>query len=276
MTGEIVSSAGPTMGAGARGWVHRIGVIWRLEAEQMVRPASLVWAAGLAALPAALLATLRVLAPPSVETEGVLDLWLYILVPILLCPLGLILTATSAIHSEIENRTWVYLALRPRARVAALAGKYLFAVTWVLAIAAAAIGLTAVVLWGLVSPGTVVRVFGVSILASFAYGALYLLAGVAFLRVGMVIAIAYTVIVEVVLGNLPSLLNRITISHHLRSVYVRALPEGTIPDEVTGPFFQDAGPLALHLVILVAMAIGFFAAAAVLLRMREIAVGEAE
>ncbi len=39
----------------------------------------------------------------------------YILVPQVICMLGLLLWATPAIHSELEAKTWVYLAMRPPA-----------------------------------------------------------------------------------------------------------------------------------------------------------------
>ncbi len=52
----------------------------------------------------------------------------YILVPQVICMLGLLLWATPAIHSELEAKTWVYLAMRPAGKQAILLGKYLVAV----------------------------------------------------------------------------------------------------------------------------------------------------
>ncbi len=34
------------------------------------------------------------------------------------------------VHAELEGRTWIYLAVRPRGRVSVLLGKYLTAVAW--------------------------------------------------------------------------------------------------------------------------------------------------
>lgn len=262
--------------------MYRIGVIWRLESIQMLRPGAVAWAAGLALLPSILLLgvrTLLALEGPDEEVfelPGMVDAVLYVLIPGVVCLLGLLLTATSALQSELENRTWIYLAVRPRAKLASLLGKYLFSVTWVMAIAVAATVGATVVLAGMVDPGTAFRTIALSLLACLAYGALYLFIGVTFIRVGMVVAIAYTLFVEIALGTIPAVVNEVTISYHLRSLFIRGLPDGTLPNDVTAAIGDASGSGVGHLAWLVGMTLLFLGAATVVLRMRQAAALEPE
>lgn len=257
--------------------IHRIGVIWRMEALQMLRPGAVAWAVGLASLPGALLLCIRVLTALGgsgedvFELPGMVDALLFTLIAGLVCLLGLLLTATSAVQSELESRTWIYLAVRPQAKLATLLGKYIFAVTWVMAIAVAATGGAAVVLAGMVGPGTAARTLGFSLLGCLAYGALYILIGVTFLRVGMFVAIAYTLFVEIALGAIPAVVNEATISYHLRSLFLRGLPEGTLPEEIVGTLGDVAGSSIGHVALIVAMALLFLVAAVAMLKMRQAA-----
>lgn len=262
--------------------LHRIAVIWRLEALQMIRPGAVVWAAGLALLPSILLVGVRALLALEgsdeevFELSGMVDTVLYVLIPGVVCLLGLLLTATSALQSELENRTWIYLAVRPQAKLASLLGKYLFAVTWVMAIAVAGTAGTAMVLTGMVGPGTVFRTLALSLLACLAYGALYLFIGVAFIRVGMVVAIAYTLLVEIALGIIPAVVNEVTISYHLRSLFILGLPDGTLPSDVAAALGGASGSGVGHLAWIVGMALLFLGAATTVLRIRQAAALEAE
>lgn len=72
----------------------------------------------------------------------------------------------------------------------------------------------------------------------------YILIGVTFLRGGMFVAIAYTLFVEIALGAIPAVVNEATISCHLRSFFLRGLPEGTLPEEIVGTL-GDVGRSAL-------------------------------
>ncbi len=55
---------------------------------------------------------------------------LFILIPQVLSMMGLLLWATPIIHTELENRTWTYLAVRPVGKGAVLLGKYMTATVW--------------------------------------------------------------------------------------------------------------------------------------------------
>jgi len=255
--------------------MQRIGVIWRFELAQTLRPGALLWSAALALLPVILLRVLISLAPAAFEAPGVIDLGMYLLIPNLVCLLGLLLTATSAIHSEIENRTWTYLAVRPGARRAALFGKYLFAVTWVTAIALTATLAVSVGLPGTVSPGTALRTAGLAILATFGYGALYLTIGVVFLRIGMVVAIVYTLVMEVIVGNLPALVNLATFSHHLRSLFVRGLP-ADVPIDLGEIFSTGDRTVLFHIGTMTAFALILLTLAASIVHRRESSTGKAD
>ncbi|MFO7904832.1 MAG: hypothetical protein R6U98_19370, partial [Pirellulaceae bacterium] len=60
-------------------------------------------------------------------------LWGWILlglIPGVITLLGLLLWVTPLVQSELEGRTWGYLAVHPRGRASLLLGKYLTAIVW--------------------------------------------------------------------------------------------------------------------------------------------------
>ncbi|MDA1233142.1 MAG: hypothetical protein O2856_20450, partial [Planctomycetota bacterium] len=55
---------------------------------------------------------------------------LYILIPGVCVGLSVLLTAAPAVASELEQRSWTYLATRPNGIFWLLLGKFLVSVTW--------------------------------------------------------------------------------------------------------------------------------------------------
>jgi ABC-type transport system involved in multi-copper enzyme maturation permease subunit len=194
---------------------------------------------------------------------------LYWMIPGVIALLGLLLWATPAVSTELEGKTWIYLAVRPAGRDCVLVGKYLAAVAW--SALAAWLGLTLSVaiiardyelpqpllLWAVLT--------GLLGLSCLAYGALYCFLGVVFRKRAMVIAVAYTLIFEFVVGLVPALINKFTVQYRLRSLLVKWLD---LEEWRQAGIFGNEAVWA-HLVILLAYAVVLIVASAVVLRLRE-------
>ncbi len=196
------------------------------------------------------------------------------LIPEVICLLGLLLWATPIVHAELEGKTWIYLAVRPRGRFDVLLGKYLSAVVWtasagwasaILCVAIARPEMGYRLLWSLSA------LVGLSCLA---YGALYCLIGALFHRRAMVIAVAYTLIFEFLVSLIPAMINKLTVQYRLRCLLVNwmewtgdSLPEGfrlLLGDE----------PAWLHILVLAGIVIGLLVAGTQVIQRREYATVE--
>jgi len=150
-----------------------------------------------------------------------------------------LLWATPIVHSELEGRTWQYLAVRPRGVVAVLLGKYMIAVLWTMAVCCT--GLTLCVLLAKLAnvpnAAQIWLVFLVLItLAAFAYAAIFALIGVIFHRRAMVFAMAYVIVLEIFVAQVPALINQLTIRHHLTALGVKWLDFRYLGDEEVPEF----------------------------------------
>lgn len=167
--------------------------------------------------PVALLASVRNMTEALLIEQAIVIT--FILVPQVLCLLTLLRSAVPLIQSEIEAQSWIYLSLRPLGKQAVVLGKYL---------AAVALSIAGGVCSTLISGVTIVEranavefiwpICCLVVLSSIAYGALYVLIGVLFQKRGMVIAFAYTLLVEVVVSAVPATINQFTVSYRLRSL----------------------------------------------------------
>lgn len=104
---------------------------------------------GLASFPAVILWLIR-------REGGLLDrpdAWpiaLFVLIPELVCLLGLLLWVTPLVQAEVEGKTWPYLAVRPAGKLPILLGKYAAGVLWSMVTGWLALALAAaVLLWPL-------------------------------------------------------------------------------------------------------------------------------
>ncbi len=167
--------------------------------------------------------------PPSAQ----LLLWgfgLFVLLPAVVSMLGVFLWATPAVSSELEGRSWAYLATRPDGPVSVLLGKYLVGVLW--GISAALVSLVGCLLiakvpegsWQLFLPLATLIVLGCP-----AFGAIYALIGTILPRRAMVIAVVYSLTFEGFVSFLPALLgapaliSRVTILYPLRALLTKWL-----------------------------------------------------
>lgn len=150
-----------------------------------------------------------------------------------------LLWATPIVYGELEGKTWLYLAVRPRGILAMLLGKVLVAALWTMAVCS--IALTICVLLAAFAQVSDVLltwlVFLVLIvLASFAYAAIFALIGVVFHRRAMVFAMAYVILFEVLIAQLPAIVNQITVRHHLTALAVKWLDFRYLGDEEVPDF----------------------------------------
>ncbi|MCA9035414.1 MAG: hypothetical protein KDA91_09795 [Planctomycetaceae bacterium] len=186
------------------------------------------------------------------EIATVWSIVFYLLIPSVCCMLGVFLNAAPAIASELEQRSWIYLATRPRGVMWMMLGKFLVAVVWAVTSAVLSITLATIVsqmdfaAWRgaeTVSEG-LIRLFSssltetlysdqspaifrtwwtmvrLSILSACAYSALFLMIGASFPNRSMVFSVGYVALVEVVLSLIPAVINRITVQYRLRSLMI--------------------------------------------------------
>jgi ABC-type transport system involved in multi-copper enzyme maturation permease subunit len=194
----------------------------------------------------------------------------YMLVPGVCTMLGVLVMAGPAVASELEQRSWVYLASRPHGILWLLLGKYLAAVSfgW----SAALVGLTcSVVFCTAMGPFWLWLSMGIlSLFSASCYAAAFLLLGVVVLRRAMVLCMVWVLFVEVILGALPAMVNRLTMQYRLRSILVQWLP---IPEDVREePWMSQAvglEPVWQHMVWLVGFVVLYLSGALWLANRRE-------
>ena len=137
-----------------------------------------------------------------------------------------LLWATPIVYGELEGKTWLFLAVRPRGIMAVLLGKYLIAVLWTMAVCSIAMTICVLLAATAQIPNALQmwRVFLILItLAAFAYAAIFALIGVIFHRRAMVFAMAYVIVFEVFIAQIPAVINQLTVRHHLTALAVKWL-----------------------------------------------------
>jgi ABC-type transport system involved in multi-copper enzyme maturation permease subunit len=198
---------------------------------------------------------------------------LFLLVPGLTCAMALLLWAIPAIPSEVEGRTWPYLAVRPGGKQAVLLGKYLTAVVWTVAVAWISLTLCLLVIRPEEHPlGTWYVLAALAGLSALSYGSLYVLFGVVFLRRAMVIAVAYTFLMEVVTSFIPAVIHQLTVQYHLRSLLAKWMWWAELPTRIPTDqqWLFSKAPAWQHALILLGLTAVMLTAATVVLRQRQL------
>lgn len=246
-------------------------VFW-FEWRRALTAPRLAWMLALMTFPPLLLALMRLTStngePPDNTATAVL---VYVLSPGVACMMSVFLWATPALSTELEGRSWVYLAVRPGGPLAVILGKFLVAVSWAIPVGLVSSALSIAVL----EPDQPRYLFAVEsalvALSSVAYSALFILIGVIAPTRAMVAGVVYTVIFEVGLAMVPAAMNLLTVQYRLRCLLVRWL-------ELDAQLGNDSPVLATyfgahsavwHLTILLLMTGVYLLAAAVLLSYRE-------
>ena len=252
----------------------RLWAIWSVFEFEFRRTLSwqrLLFVAALAAFPVGMISLIQYQGG-HLERNDRAEIALFILIPEVLCLMGMLLWATPAVHWELEGRTWNYLAVRPGGRGSILAGKYLAAVVW--AVGCAWLSLAAC-LWVLHADMQVLPLVlplgSLALISCLIYGAMFILLSVLFLQRAMVAAVAYTALMEVVVAWLPATINHFSVQYHLRCLLVKWL---TFSESTHGPMFDSlflsSAPASRHVLILLGSAGALLTAATWILRHREL------
>ncbi|MEL6110368.1 MAG: hypothetical protein AAFU85_30535 [Planctomycetota bacterium] len=205
----------------------------------------MVWA-GLVAFPVTLIGILS--RNVNVDREEPMGFIMFLLVPEVICLLGLLLWATPAIATEIEGQTWIYLAMRRTGRGVVALGKYLTAVIWTLS--AALVAIPPCVLF--IAPENPFRMSMVmcalAALSCFAHAALYLFIGLLFRKRTMVTAVGFTLAIEFGLSFVPALANKLTVNYRLRGLLADWLEWNEVRSRAELVFGSE--PASTHLLAL--------------------------
>ena len=250
--------------------IQRIPAVFFFEWRRALTVPRLAWMLALMAFPPVLLWLVRATArsEPPIEIAAVL---VYVLSPCVACMMSVFLWATPALSSELEGRSWVYLAVRPHGPLSVLLGKYLVAVSW--SIPVGLVSSTAGVLALRVDEPVdlIVVQCALSVLSCVTYSALFLLIGVVAPKRAMVMGVLYAVIFEAALALVPAAVNLLTVQYRLRCLLVRWMDFDVSMvrrSDVLREYFGDESA-TWHVGILLAMTISYLVTAGVLLRYRE-------
>jgi ABC-type transport system involved in multi-copper enzyme maturation permease subunit len=195
-----------------------IAAVFLFEWRRAFTVARMTWWVILAAFPPLIIGMIRfALRNERIPSEPWI-IMMFALVPMLVSMLGTFLWATPVVSAELERKSWVYLAVRPHGKVNVLIGKYLVALTW--ALSAAITGLyTAVAIMPYDGAGDIGKtIVGITLLSCPAYAAVYLLLGTLFPKRSMVIAVAYTLIFELIISFIPAIINTFTVQYRIRTL----------------------------------------------------------
>ncbi len=171
----------------------------------------------------------------------------------LVCILSLLLWATPNVYSEIEGKSWMFIASRPQGRIANVLGKYMASVIYSYIICLIAISLSAVVISMFERLQDPVRFWvstnAVFFLGCLCFGAVFSLIGTLFYRRAMVIGAAYVIAFEVIVGRLPAIIGKMTASYHLQMLGLDWIGWFLGPEREKEVFYQTFGdhPQWVHL-----------------------------
>lgn len=250
--------------------LRRIPAVFEFELRRTITGGRVFWMLALMLLPP-LLALLARSTARNTPPKEIASILVFVLCPCVACVMSVFLNATPAVASELEGRSWVYLAIRPYGPTAVLLGKYLVAVLWAIPVGIVSAILTLFAFLDRDAIELIPTQCALVTLSCISYAGLFLLLGVIIPKRAMVVGLAYTVIVEIALASIPAVVNTLTIQYRLRCLLVdwANLPK---PDREVARAFQayyNDIPAAQHLMMICIMTIVFLIASALLLRYRE-------
>jgi len=255
--------------------VNALRAVFLYEWKRSLTPGRIAWWFVMAAFPVAI--TLLILYVQSVGEEipkeardSVWSVLFYIMIPCVCTAMSVLLTAGPAVASELEQRSWVYLATRPNGIFWLLLGKYLVAFTWGFTAAAAGASI-AVSVSNAESRGQILAaILGLSFLSALGYSSLFLLLGVIMPKRAMVFCVTYTVVVEAIFGAIPAIVNRITFQFRLRSLLVHWVPlNENVTSDPAMSYVVGQGSPVMHCFWLLALAVLFLVTAIVIAHRKE-------
>ena len=188
--------------------------------------------AGLALFPPAMLALLIVGAKVANADGGALMIdsaqFLSVFLIALVMLLGLLLWATPNVYSELEGKSWLFVASRPHGRTSVFLGKFMASVLVSLAICFIAVTLCVLIIHHnneTIEPVNLWLAMNfIYLLATLIYAAVFSLIGVVFVKRAMVVGAGFLIGFDVFLASLPgALINRFTVRHHLQEIGIATM-----------------------------------------------------
>ena len=181
----------------------------------------------------------------------------------LVCILSLLLWATPNIQSELEGKSWSFIAMRPGGRIACYLGKYITAA--LTSFVVSLLALTACVLvanrFSTLGSGmepfyTWAKLAGIYAIACVTYGAIFSMFGTIFIKRAMVVGVVFIIGAETVMSIIPAVISRFTMSYHLRRLGEMwlgwFLPTNKLEHDMV---FPAPGPAWYHLTCLFGVAL---------------------
>lgn len=253
-----------------------VSAVFRFEWRRAWSLGRLVWWIALTAFPVFIVGLIRFASQKNPPGDEIWLLLMFGLGPLLISMLGSFLWATTAVSNELERKSWVYLAVRPRGATAVLIGKYLVTLGWVIPSALVGLVIASFCTPDRDSAVAIIRLLAPLIcLACPAYAAVYLLIGVIFPKRSMVVGVAYSFIFEVVVGFVPAVVNKLTVQYRLRSLLLHwaegfDLREARAFKNLAG---FEVSP-ASHVILLIAYTLGILLASVIWIRFVEFSLTE--
>lgn len=142
--------------------------------------------------------------------------------------LSLLLWATPNVYSELEGKSWTFVASRPGGRISIFLGKFLASVLMSFSISLVGVSLCVWIIqhnFGAIEPARLwVSMNVVYFLATLVYSALFSMIGVLFVKRAMVVGAGFLIGFDVFLASLPgALINRFTVRHHLQEIGIATI-----------------------------------------------------
>ncbi len=140
----------------------------------------------------------------------------------MVCVLTLLLWAPANIYSELEGKSWGFLASRPGGRLATYFGKFVtaFLVSFLVSVISLSICMAIVNHYlGIQEPARKwISLVGIYLIACAVYAAIFSMIGTIFIKRAMVVSAAYVLLSDLFLANVPAVVNKFTVSLHLRTL----------------------------------------------------------
>ncbi|MCI0461879.1 MAG: ABC transporter permease [Gemmataceae bacterium] len=159
-----------------------------------------------------------------------------------LLPIWSLSFATEALGGEREARSLLWLLTRPLSRPAIYLGKFVALLPWSLGLNLGGFGLLCLLAG---QPGYLAfRLYWPAVLwATLAFVALFHLMGACFRRAA-VVALVYSFFLETLLGNMPGLMKRISISFYARCMMFDVAGQYGVQPEKPSVYLPVSGPMA--------------------------------
>jgi ABC-type transport system involved in multi-copper enzyme maturation permease subunit len=143
-------------------------------------------------------------------------------------PLVALALIAGGFGEEIQDQTLVYLLVRPVSRTTAFVGRYAGGALAGSVVAAAMVGVATLVSPARIGIGTVLLISAIAAFGAVTVGALYYALAALFRR-GLVAGLIYTFVVEGLFQSIPGSTRKLSILHHVRSLFHHATDDDFVP-----------------------------------------------